>query len=86
MTTEVDKNAVTDWPDRYHHIDQVLNAPGPRTDEGFAAGDIVRVARPEVVFVPLMVLRRSRTFSEMRSRSLSLELVDSVARFWPTWP
>ena len=70
MATEVDKNAITDWPDRYNHIDQVLNAPGPRTEEGFAAGDIVRVTRSGVVSVPLMILCRSRIFSEMKSRFL----------------
>lgn len=31
-----------DWPDRYYHVDQVLEKPGPRTDEEFAAGDEVR--------------------------------------------
>ena len=29
----------TDWEGRYHHIDQVLDAPGPRTDPAFLAGD-----------------------------------------------
>uniref|UniRef100_A0A8H8CM39 NEDD8-activating enzyme E1 catalytic subunit n=1 Tax=Psilocybe cubensis TaxID=181762 RepID=A0A8H8CM39_PSICU len=33
---------VHDWPGRYHHIDQVLNTPGPRTDPGFLAGDGVK--------------------------------------------
>lgn len=32
-----------DWEGRYDHIDQILDAPGPRTDEGFMAGDGVRV-------------------------------------------
>jgi NADPH-dependent 2,4-dienoyl-CoA reductase/sulfur reductase-like enzyme len=31
-----------DWEGRYYHIDQVLDAPGPRTDEDFPAGDMVR--------------------------------------------
>ena len=32
----------TDWPGRYYHINQVLNAGGPRTDPRFPAGDLVR--------------------------------------------
>lgn len=29
-----------DWDDRYHHVDQVLDRPGPRTDtDSFMAGD-----------------------------------------------
>ncbi|KAJ4487841.1 hypothetical protein J3R30DRAFT_3695502 [Lentinula aciculospora] len=31
-----------DWEGRYYHIDQILDAPGPRTDEGFMAGDDVK--------------------------------------------
>ncbi|GAW01181.1 nedd8 activating enzyme [Lentinula edodes] len=31
-----------DWEGRYDHIDQILDAPGPRTDEGFMAGDGVK--------------------------------------------
>ncbi|KAF8643765.1 hypothetical protein AX16_008784 [Volvariella volvacea WC 439] len=34
--------ASTDWQGRYDHIDQILNTPGPRTDEGFLAGDGVK--------------------------------------------
>ena len=34
-----------DWEGRYYHIDQILDAPGPRTDEGFMAGEGVRVFR-----------------------------------------
>lgn len=30
-----------DWPNRYYHVDQVLDNPGPSTDEGFSAGDTV---------------------------------------------
>jgi hypothetical protein len=34
----------TDWDDRYYHVDQVLDRPGPRTDsESFMAGDGVSV-------------------------------------------
>ena len=32
-----------DWAGRYYHIDQVLNAGGPRTDPQFAAGDEVDI-------------------------------------------
>jgi len=32
-----------DWAGRYYHIDQVLNAGGPRTDPQFAAGDEVGI-------------------------------------------
>lgn len=42
MATETQSTTV-DWPGRYYHIDQVLNTPGPRTDEGFLAGDGVSV-------------------------------------------
>ncbi|EKM55508.1 uncharacterized protein PHACADRAFT_256177 [Phanerochaete carnosa HHB-10118-sp] len=31
-----------DWPGRYHHVDQVLDRPGPRTDPSFQAGDEVK--------------------------------------------
>lgn len=31
-----------DWPGRYHHVDQILDRPGPRTDPQFMAGDTVR--------------------------------------------
>ncbi|KAF5389805.1 hypothetical protein D9757_003725 [Collybiopsis confluens] len=32
----------TDWDGRYYHIDQILDTPGPRTDEGFMAGNGVK--------------------------------------------
>ncbi|KAE9409583.1 hypothetical protein BT96DRAFT_848230 [Gymnopus androsaceus JB14] len=31
-----------DWEGRYYHIDQILDTPGPRTDEAFLAGDGVK--------------------------------------------
>ena len=31
-----------DWHDRYYHVDQILDKPGPRTEPGFAAGEQVR--------------------------------------------
>ena len=32
--------ALTDWEDRYYHVDQVLDRPGPRTDlDSFMPGD-----------------------------------------------
>ena len=30
-----------DWPNRYFHIDQILDRPGPRTEESFSAGEPV---------------------------------------------
>ncbi|KAN0140995.1 hypothetical protein V8E53_001439 [Lactarius tabidus] len=34
---------LTDWDDRYYHVDQVLDRPGPRTDlDSFMAGDGVK--------------------------------------------
>ncbi|TFL07532.1 NEDD8 activating enzyme [Pterulicium gracile] len=41
-STEQNGSASHDWPDRYHHIDQVLDKPGPRTDPGFAPGAEVK--------------------------------------------
>ncbi|KAK7467212.1 NEDD8 activating enzyme [Stygiomarasmius scandens] len=35
-------NDAVDWQGRYHHIDQILDTPGPRTDEAFMAGDGVK--------------------------------------------
>ena len=32
----------SDWEGRYHHVDQILDKPGPRTDPSFSAGDEVR--------------------------------------------
>ncbi|KAF9265491.1 hypothetical protein L218DRAFT_957075 [Marasmius fiardii PR-910] len=34
--------SVQDWEGRYHHVDQILDTPGPRTDEAFMAGDGVK--------------------------------------------
>ncbi|KAI6045688.1 hypothetical protein EDC04DRAFT_2634442 [Pisolithus marmoratus] len=31
-----------DWQDRYFHVDQILDSPGPRTDPSFSAGDEVK--------------------------------------------
>ncbi|KAG5220904.1 NEDD8 activating enzyme [Salix suchowensis] len=31
-----------DWDERYYHVDQILEKPGPRTDPGFLAGDEVK--------------------------------------------
>lgn len=30
-----------DWQDRYFHVDQILNKPGPRTDPSFSPGEPV---------------------------------------------
>ena len=41
----MDTVANGDWEDRYYHIDQVLDRPGPRTNlDSFMAGD--GVGRP----------------------------------------
>ncbi|KAF5330850.1 hypothetical protein D9619_005611 [Psilocybe cf. subviscida] len=43
MAAQVATSAATvDWPGRYFHVDQVLNAGGPRTDPDFLAGDEVK--------------------------------------------
>ncbi|KAH9843079.1 NEDD8 activating enzyme [Rhodofomes roseus] len=31
-----------DWADRYYHVDQILDRPGPRTDPSFLAGEEVK--------------------------------------------
>ncbi|EJD02462.1 uncharacterized protein FOMMEDRAFT_168918 [Fomitiporia mediterranea MF3/22] len=31
-----------DWPNRYFHVDQVLDRPGPRTEPGFMAGEPIK--------------------------------------------
>lgn len=31
----------SDWPGRYYHVDQVLDKPGPSTDESFSPGEPV---------------------------------------------
>ena len=41
-TTIETTQTTTDWPDRYFHIDQVLDKPGPSTDPSFSAGEPVR--------------------------------------------
>jgi len=35
-------SAYNDWQGRYNHVDQILERPGPRTDESFGAGDAVK--------------------------------------------
>ncbi|KAJ7581210.1 hypothetical protein C8J56DRAFT_833210 [Mycena floridula] len=37
-----DLNSTVDWPGRYHHVDQILDKAGPRTDESFTPGDEVK--------------------------------------------
>ncbi|CCM04587.1 uncharacterized protein FIBRA_06768 [Fibroporia radiculosa] len=41
-TTANGNPSAADWQDRYHHVDQVLDRPGPRTDPSFLAGDEVK--------------------------------------------
>ena len=40
-----EESVFVDWKDRYYHIDQVLEKPGPRTDPNFSAGDDVSHTR-----------------------------------------
>ncbi|KAK7693721.1 hypothetical protein QCA50_003293 [Cerrena zonata] len=42
MTTVNDDATSSDWDGRYYHVDQVLNTPGPRTEDSFQAGDAVK--------------------------------------------
>jgi ubiquitin-activating enzyme E1 C len=35
-------SAANDWPQRYFHVDQILDKPGPRTDESFEPGQPVK--------------------------------------------
>jgi hypothetical protein len=47
-----------DWEDRYYHVDQVLDSPGPRTDpDSFMAGDGVSdlsVQLPIILYVAFL--------------------------------
>jgi ubiquitin-activating enzyme E1 C len=46
MTAKTDVNGAatsSDWQDRYYHVDQILDRPGPRTDPSFLAGDEVSI-------------------------------------------
>lgn len=40
--TMAEPNGTGDWQDRYYHIDQILDKPGPRTDPQFTPGNDVR--------------------------------------------
>jgi hypothetical protein len=45
----------SDWDDRYYHVDQVLDRPGPRTDpDSFMAGDVVSDFISILLSVPYM--------------------------------
>ena len=45
--TMVNGNASSsDWGGRYHHVDQILDRPGPRTDPSFLAGAEVSGSYP----------------------------------------
>lgn len=48
MATEIHVNGAatsSDWQDRYYHVDQILDRPGPRTDPSFLAGDEVSISQ-----------------------------------------
>lgn len=53
-------SASNDWQGRYNHIDQILERPGPRTDESFGAGDTVST---------LFQLSRSQMSANRRTRA-----------------
>ena len=61
-----------DWDNRYYHVDQVLDRPGPRTDpDSFMAGDgvsdLVSTFFLIILYAPLHC--RSRVFCEVNARS-----------------
>jgi ubiquitin-activating enzyme E1 C len=41
VTPQINDAVCYDWPGRYHHVDQILDKPGPRTDPSFVGGDQV---------------------------------------------
>jgi hypothetical protein len=49
-----------DWEDRYYHVDQVLDNPGPRTDPdsfmaGDGVGDLLSILLPVSYTCPFLV-------------------------------
>jgi hypothetical protein len=61
----------TDWEDRYYHVDQVLDSPGPRTDpDSFMAGDGVSALSLSNSLYPIRGFFRSRTFFGRSARFL----------------
>ena len=50
--------ACHDWPNRYYHVDQILNKPGPRTDPSFLAGQGVNESIAVYFHIYLLVYQR----------------------------
>lgn len=74
----VDTNINTpssDWPDRYFHVDQILDRPGPRTDPSFQAGDGVRNA----ILTLTQILRFPRSGQEISAWRMQ------NTRHWRWW-
>jgi hypothetical protein len=67
MATEMHVNGSatpSDWQDRYYHVDQILDRPGPRTDPSFLAGDEVGVSTEKVQSSFVRCLTGERLFAE----------------------
>ena len=66
-----------DWENRYYHVDQVLDRPGPRTDPSFLAGDEVCSPHPRgsIIHLTVSTVFRSKSFWGTNARSSSLVLV-----------
>jgi hypothetical protein len=74
-----------DWQDRYYHIDQILDKPGPRTDESFLAGEEVSAHLARRVESSRSQRKiRSNRFLEIHAKFLSLARGVSVAKYLPT--
>jgi hypothetical protein len=77
-----------DWDDRYYHIDQVLDRPGPRTDpDSFMAGDGVSDLAPILLSTALYApfVHRLKPFYEINAKSSSLARVVWDVRSLRTW-
>jgi hypothetical protein len=71
----------SDWPDRYFHVDQILDRPGPRTDPSFLAGDGVRGGHLDTNRNAEISTFRSRNFCVRNVKFSSLALVAWAAKF-----
>lgn len=56
MTTQNGNATSSDWDGRYYHVDQVLNNPGPRTEEAFQAGDAVSLGASALVCIVFSII------------------------------